>query len=118
MSDVMRFRAMWNNREWSATQVGEIVYLTRMCTGCWSESRPGLWSTSRHTVEETVSVAIIGDRLARIERLRAAGESEAADVLSTKAWRQLTPAVPAPPTARRLADEIARTGRKTGLNLN
>lgn len=82
---------MWDGFEWRAAEVDGELFLTRSCRGCWAtgEGYGGMWSTRRHTVELTLTVAIIEARAARVARLRAMGEVEAADELEAKAGRFL-----------------------------
>lgn len=86
------FRLDWDGHTWHARQIAgdDTIHLSRTCTGCWAtgDGYTGMWSTTRHTVEATVTQDTIDARAARIARLRAIGETEAAVALAAKAGRR------------------------------
>lgn len=84
-----RFRASYQGERWHASKVDDVVYLSRTCTGCWAtgDGYAGMWSTRRHTVEESVTLEQVRMVAASIARLRAAGEHEVADARAAVALR-------------------------------
>jgi hypothetical protein len=82
-----KFTATYDGHEWHAAQIDNEIHLVRMCTGCWSERNPGMWSTRRHTVSDITTVADLDAYDARTARLRSVGETEIADERDSWALR-------------------------------
>lgn len=77
--------------EWSATLVEEDgeYHLMRTCTGCYATGAGynGMWNPRKHVVEMVLPVAVVEITDARIARLDAAGEVEAAATVREMAFR-------------------------------
>lgn len=88
METMFRGHMMWNGFKWFAVELEDGLYLSRTCRGCWIDST-GMWNSSPHSVEITITRDEISARTARVARLRSYGEDEIAAELEAKAARFL-----------------------------